>query len=562
MKLKKFNNWRIFSKIASISVASIIVLIAGVSIIIVPTVDKNIFDERRQCLKNIVSTARSLVAKYDASVKNGSLSKADAMEQARQDIKSLRYGEGGKEYLFIIQSDSCSLVMHPIKPSLEGKDMSSTKDKKGKKLFYEMVEVCKKNKEGYVNYYWPKPGFDDAVQKISFVKLYEPWGWILGTGVYVDDIESKLASLNYKIYAVIAVTILISIVLTIFIARRISRHLKKGVRFAKGIAGGDLTGTLDINQEDEIGELADALNNMTVNLHQMLTDTIKSIHIMTASSTELSAVSEQISSNSEQTAEKSSNVTTAAVEMNENMSSVAAAVEETTTNIQSIASSIEEMNATIHTVSRNVTEGSGTTSAAVQKAQTVSEKVDKLGKAASEINKVTETISEISEQTNLLALNATIEAARAGEAGKGFAVVAGEIKALAQQTADATNEISNKIVGVQSTTKESVLAIESIVKVIDQINDIVSSIATALEEQSTAVIEISDSVNQAAAGLEEVNENVNHTSSISSEVSTDIAGVNQAAEEVSAGGRQIKSSAEELSKLAETLNLRVNEFKV
>jgi methyl-accepting chemotaxis protein len=223
-------------------------------------------------------------------------------------------------------------------------------------------------------------------------------------------------------------------------------------------------------------------------------------------------------------------------------------------NIQMIVSAAEEMTSTINEIAGNTAKGSETTRKAVETAKQVSEKVYKLGVAANEINKVTEAIADISAQTNLLALNATIEAARAGEFGKGFAVVAGEIKALALQTAKATNEISQKIGGVQATTKESVDAIQSIVEIINEIDSIMTTVASAIEEQSAATQEISNNVSQAATGLGEVNENVNQTSAVSGEVTKDIAGVSQATKEMNDGSHQVRTSAAELSKLAEQLN--------
>ncbi|MCW8799858.1 MAG: methyl-accepting chemotaxis protein, partial [Desulfobacter sp.] len=212
--------------------------------------------------------------------------------------------------------------------------------------------------------------------------------------------------------------------------------------------------------------------------------------------------------------------------------------------------------------STNTAKGSRTTTQAVEKAEHISEKVDALGRAATEISKVTETIADISEQTNLLALNATIEAARAGEAGKGFAVVAGEIKELARQTAQATDEIGLKIGEVQATTTESVDAIKTIVEIIDDINSIVTSVASAIEEQSATTQEISNNVSQAATGVQEVNENVNQTSTVASEVTEDVHQVSLSADEITAGTKHINDSALELSKLAESLNEMVGRFKL
>ncbi|MFH1154794.1 MAG: methyl-accepting chemotaxis protein [Pseudomonadota bacterium] len=356
--------------------------------------------------------------------------------------------------------------------------------------------------------------------------------------------------------------IISGLLLGYFITLGITRPIKKGVIFAQALSEGDLTRTLDIDQSDEIGILAKALNNMSKNLRTMFTEIATGTQTLTASSTELSAVSDQISTNSKQTAEKSNNVAVASEEMAANMSSVAAATEQTTTNVQMIVSAAEEMTATINEIANNTAKASETTSNAVEKARGVSQKVDELGRASLEISKVTETIADISAQTNLLALNATIEAARAGEAGKGFAVVAQEIKSLAQQTNEATREISAKISGIQTTTAESVSAIASIVVVIDDINTIVTSVATAIEEQSATTQEISHNVSQIAEGVREVNANVNQASAVVGEVTRDITGVSLAAEEINTGSRQVNISSTELSKLAENLNEMVKRFKI
>ena len=380
----------------------------------------------------------------------------------------------------------------------------------------------------------------------------------------IDEAEA-FAAINFlkiKIGIVVLVSVVIIFAVAMFMGFSISSPIVKGVKLAEKIANGDLTQTLDINRGDEIGILVNALNRMSENLREMFGDIVSGSQTLTVSSTELSAISEQISNNSAQTADRAISVAAASEEMATNMNSVAAATEQTTANIQMIVSAAEEMTATIQEVSKNTATGNEITSKAVTKAREVSVEVKALSRAAQQINKVTETISDISEQTNLLALNATIEAARAGEAGKGFAVVAGEIKALAQQTAKATQEINSNIFGVQETTKDAVNSINSIVDIINEIDSIVASVATAIEEQSATTQEISNNVSQAAVGLNEVNENVNQTSAVAGEVTHDIASISQATNEMKEGSIQVMKSAGELSQLAAKLNKMLGRFKI
>jgi methyl-accepting chemotaxis protein len=354
----------------------------------------------------------------------------------------------------------------------------------------------------------------------------------------------------------------LAVALGFILTRLITKPLFKGVDLAKAMADGDLTKTMDVDQKDEIGTLAQSLNDMAKNLRRMFGEIKQGVTSVDESSTQLAAISNQMASGAEATASRSAQVAAAAEEMSANQTSIAAAMEQAAVNVNMVAAAAEEMNATITEIAQNSGKAKEITTKAVHQSQEASDRVNELGRAADEINKVTEAITEISEQTNLLALNATIEAARAGEAGKGFAVVANEIKDLAKQTAEATLDIKNKIQGIQQATGITVKEINEISAVITDVDQIVATIASAVEEQSATTKEIAQNVHQASQGITEVNENVAQSSAVSTEIASDIATVNENANEINTASGQVKISAEALAKVAERLQEMVAQFKI
>jgi len=314
--------------------------------------------------------------------------------------------------------------------------------------------------------------------------------------------------------------------------------------------------------QDALDKLAAWNNTFVTRVANIIKDISKDSEMLNNSSADLSSLSAQMSGGAENMAGKSNTVAAASEEMSSNMNSVAAAMEEAATNVGMVATAAEQMIVTINEIAQNSEKASTITGEAVVQTQSASNKVHELGGAANEIGKVVETITEISEQVNLLALNATIEAARAGEAGKGFAVVANEIKDLAKQTAEATLEIKGKIGAIQGSTDATVTEIDQISKIINDVNEIVTTIASAVEEQSVTTKEIAGNVAQASQGIQEVNENVAKSSTVSAEIANDISGVNQSAGEMSNSSAQANLSAEELNKMGVKLNEMIGKFKV
>lgn len=358
------------------------------------------------------------------------------------------------------------------------------------------------------------------------------------------------------------IAIIVGIGLALLISKLLSSQLKLTSNFAEEIAKGDFSKTLDIDQNDEIGMLAASLNCIISNVGQMVRDIKNGINTVSASSTELSTISEQMNVNLQDTTTKSNSVASSAEEVSVSMASISTASEQASNNVNMVASAVEEMNATISEIARNTANTSARTGEAVAQVANVSSEVDSLGISAKEINKVTETITEISEQTNLLALNATIEAARAGEAGKGFAVVANEIKELAKQTSGATQEIKDKIQGIQMSTEGTINATGLITSIITDVNEMVTSIASAVEEQSVTTEDIASNVAQAAQGITEITMNMTQGRNAVEATANDITEVNQATNEILNSSSQVNLSASELSSLAEKLNQMVGKFKV
>jgi methyl-accepting chemotaxis protein len=351
------------------------------------------------------------------------------------------------------------------------------------------------------------------------------------------------------------------------ISRSIVKPLIAAVAHLDQVAGGEVS--RDVPQEyldrtDEIGGLGRGMQKMTVALrtmiHTMIQEVSGGIQVLSSSSTELMDTSSHMTSDSRQASEKAHSVSAAAEEMSANIASVAAGMGEATTNLSQVAFATEQMTSTIGEIAQNSEKARRITDEATRQAARITEQINQLGAAAHEIGKITEAITEISSQTNLLALNATIEAARSGAAGKGFAVVAAEIKALAQQTAGATEDIKSRIAGVQSATAGGVTEIGKISKVITEVSSIVDSIAAAIEEQSVSTKDIAKNIADASQGVTEANARVSETSLVSREIARDIVGVDQAVGEMATGSDQIRTRAGELSKVAESLQVTVARF--
>ncbi|MBI1766170.1 MAG: methyl-accepting chemotaxis protein [Acidobacteria bacterium] len=324
-----------------------------------------------------------------------------------------------------------------------------------------------------------------------------------------------------------------AVLLAVLIGRGIMRSLTSAVQVLEVVATGDLRPRLQLDNQDEMGQMGQALNQALDAMQNVLHNISQNSQILASAAEELTANGLQMGQNMEETSAQ------AVV--------VSAAAEEVSSNVQTVAAATEEMTASIKEIARNVSAANDITGTAVTSAEATNILVTRLGESSTEIGNVLKVITSIAEQTNLLALNATIEAARAGEAGKGFAVVANEVKELAKETAKATEEIGRKVGGIQTDTTEAVAAIQQINQIIHQISEIQTAIAGAVEEQTVTTNEINRNIVEAARGSSEIAGNI-HT-------------VAQSAQTVRAGVTDNQAAASELSRLAQELQQLISQFQ-
>jgi len=472
-----------------------------------------VMTERQDATRAVVESAAGVLAYFGAQETSGAMDREAAQAAAIAAVRDMRYS--GEEY-FWINDMTPAMVMHPIKPEMDGSDLSQNADPDGKLLFVEMVDVVKANGAGFVEYQWPKPGYEAAQPKVSYVVGYEPWGWIIGSGVYVDDVQQvalgDAARLALATLVVLAVTVAVCIV----IARSIVTPIR---RAAQVLGTGDLSIRLDEGRgRTELEQLAVSLN-ATLDRSSSVADEVAQVAArLDASARQLLATGDDIAS--------------ATATATEQTVDLAGSATEVAAGIETVAAGTHQMGASISEIAQNANAAAQIATEAVSAADATSRTVVALGEASAQISSVVKVISAIAAQTNLLALNATIEAARAGEAGRGFAVVASEVKDLAQETATATGGITDQVEEIQATVDRATAEIAHITDVVTRINDYQMSIAGAVEEQTATTNEMARSVEQVADGGRTIARSLQDVEAASRATAVEIGTVRDAAHEL------------------------------
>jgi len=464
---------------------------------------ENLMNAKQNTVKDQVQTAWSAVHYFVARQQAGDLSLQEAQVLARETLRNMRYE--GENYFWINDSEP-RMLMHPLKPALEGKPLEGIKDPNGKALFVAFVEVCNKQGEGFVDYLWEKPGFDAPVEKISYVKAVPEWGWILGTGMYLDDVRAILSTILLRTALLVTVISALTLLLVLRFSRGLSRSIGQTLEMIEGLKDGDLKRRLDTGRGDELGRIAQAMNAMADQLSEV-------VFTVKGASDDLGQGSHELNLLSAELAKGATEQAAAAEEASASMTQISA-------NIRQSAGNARQTEAIALLAAQNARQSGSAVSETVEAMRTIAGKID--------------VVEEIARQTNLLALNAAIEAARAGEHGKGFAVVAAEVRRLAERSQKAAVEIcelSNRSLSIA-----------------EKAGEMLSLMVPEIEKTSRLVEEISASSREQDSGVNQVNEAIQS--------------LNHIIQRSVSSSQEVNVTAEMLQNLSESLQGATDYFRI
>ena len=515
--------------------------------------------DRMDKTRNVVEVAGSTIrAQYDR-FKRGEIGEDEAKAAAVAQVKALRYE--GENYFWIIDGKA-NMIMHPFKPELDGTDASEIKDPKGVKLFSEMTEAVTSGHDGFVRYSWPKPGMDKTkpAAKISYVSSIPEWGWIVGSGIYLDDVNAAFMAQLTKFGALGLFTILILGGVSLVIARDIRMPLGRLTRGLSALAEGKDLPSLGNERRDEIGDMARSLLHLSDRLSDarriesaQQSDALAKLEQKARLDAEIDSFKStvgdiigRLGGATEDLKDASDDMTGIVASVNDKARSVSSATGETSGSVQTVAAAADEMSASI----REIASQTGSCSTAIRevvdqmhKASTTSHKLEE---ATKRIVEIVDLIQSITGQINLLALNATIESARAGEAGRGFAVVANEVKQLATATGKATSEIVINIDNIRQVSADVIDVLNVISRGVDTVDAIAISISSAVEEQSVVTAEIAHNMNTAYSSTDRI--------------SSTIEDMSRASDDATLSAKKTSSSVHILSEQTEHLKQEIQTF--
>ncbi len=463
-------------KLQGISVATLGLMVPLLAYSIHAT-DQSVLEGRRDRTEHVVEVAAGIADHFVHEAEAGRITRAEAQRQAIEQIKALRYE--GEQYFWINDFDA-RMVMHPTKPELDGKDLSGFEDPRGQKIFRTFAALGRSPGSGFVNYLWPKPGSAKPVPKLSFVKAVPAWGWVIGSGVYMDDVQAAASHKRNVLLAMAAVIMVVALVMNAALTRILAATMSQVVEQTRRAASGDLSARVEVHSQDELGQMAASVNRMLEGFGTTMAEVQHAAGTTASAAQQLAAGGEALAGGANEQAAS--------------LEETASALHQMTASVQQSADGAQRA-AQLVRGTREVAESGGeVVSRAVGAMQ-------EINASSRRIADIIATIDEIAFQTNLLALNAAVEAARAGEQGRGFAVVAAEVRGLAQRSAQSAREIKDLIQDsvrkVETGTElvnRSGATLGEIVKSVQSVSDLVADIAAASREQAAGVQQVNDAV--------------------------------------------------------------------
>ncbi|GBG03010.1 chemotaxis protein [Azospira sp. I13] len=516
-------------------------------------VKRDLTDGHRAVVQAAVESVYNIAVNYQALEAAGKMSREEAQLAAREAMRHARYGgaDGKTEYFYIYRSDGIT-VMHAARPQWEGTSkVEEVKDAQGRYTLKNILAAAKTSPGGaFVDTLFPRPGqpAEKAVEKLQYIKVFGPWEWVIGSGIYMDDVAAEVWERALGDTLIAGVLLLLVAGATFAVGRSVQRQVggepAEVIRLMSQAAAGDLT--VDAGNAPP-GSMRHSFGQMVASLREVVR--------------EIGGNSSDLAHNAERINTAAQEVATASQHQADATSSMAAAIEELTVSINHISDSSRDSEADSRQSAQLAADGEsrvGTASSAIKElagsVTGASEKIRHLEHRIQEISGIAGVIKEIAAQTNLLALNAAIEAARAGEQGRGFAVVADEVRKLAERTANATVEIETMIVSIQSDT--------------DQTVQVMDAALPQVEEGVTLAEAAADSLRQIRQGsettlnrIQEVAEATREQSTASTSIAQRVEQIAQMVEETSAAMRNTAETAESLEQIARRLNEVVSRFR-